>query len=83
MVLPGLVARSGSNLIEGWGVGSGCLLPGSRTGDGWAEAEKSNFDWTCDEFQMLPPATMEGHSVRHPLRVFIVVSIPNDFLLHG
>ena len=54
------------------GVGSGCLLLRPRKGDGWAEGEKSNFDWTCGEFQTLPPATMEGHSVRHPLRVLIV-----------
>ena len=72
MVLLKLVARSGSNLIKGWGVGSGCLLLGPRKGDGWAEAEKSNFDWTCGEFQILPPAAIEGHSVRHPLRVLIV-----------
>ena len=51
-------------------MGSGCLLLGPRKGNGWAEAEKSNFDWTCGEFQTLPPATMEGHSVRHSLRVF-------------
>ena len=54
------------------GLGSGCLLLRPRKGDGWAEGEKSNFDWTCGEFQTLPPATMEGHSVRHPLGVLIV-----------
>ena len=54
------------------GLGSGCLLLRPRKGDGWAEGEKSNFDWTCGEFQTLPPATMEGHSVRHPLGLLIV-----------
>ena len=66
-----MFARFGSTWVEG-GVGSGFLLLRPRKGDGWAEGEKSNFDWTCGEFQTLPPATMEGHSVRHPLGVLIV-----------
>ena len=67
----GVVCEIWIDWVEG-GVGSGCLLLRPRKGDGWAEGEKSNFDWTCGEFQTLPPATMEGHSVRHPLGVLIV-----------
>ena len=68
----GVVCEIWIDLGRGGGLGLGCLLLRPRKGDGWAEGEKSNFDWTCGEFQTLPPATMEGHSVRHPLRVLIV-----------
>ena len=41
-----LFAESETNWLEGWGVCWGWSGLGTRAGDGWLEAEKSNFDWT-------------------------------------
>ena len=43
MGLLGLVARTGSNWMEGWGVCWGVLAARTEGGDGWAEAKLSFF----------------------------------------
>ena len=44
--LLGLVARSGSDYFEGWGLGSGWSCRGSMAGDGWVEALLWSFPGT-------------------------------------
>ena len=78
--LLGLVARSRSNWVEGWGVGSGGFAARTLGGDGEVEAEKFNFVWVSDEFQILP-CTQHFQQLHTPpslwMAVFLIDLDPN------